>query len=280
MAQALSLHDHVHEPEPARPRARGAGGAILAVLLVAGQGALGYFGYRVHQQNQALAQQVDVLAQKADRAAADAQAARERAQRAEDAASAAAQGRDAAQLQSASARQEAESARQEATSAKETAEKAQAEAARVKAQAEAEIGRLQTALGQVAETRRTALGLVMNLSGDHLKFEFDKADLRPQDRELLARVAGILLTAPDHTISVNGFTDDVGSDDYNQKLSLRRAQAVRDYLVASGLPASIFTVEGHGKTMPLVAGTSDVARAKNRRVELAIATFKIQYGAR
>src|SRR4029079_15048793 len=103
-------------------------------------------------------------------------------------------------------------------------------------------------------------GLVMDLSGDPFKFEFDRAELRPQDRELLSRVAGILLTAPDHTISVNGHTDDVGSDNYNQKLSLRRAQAVRDYLVQAGLPPDIFMVEGHGKSMPLVTGTTDAAR--------------------
>ena len=63
-----------------------------------------------------------------------------------------------------------------------------------------------------------------------MKFEFDKAFLRPQDKELLSRIAGILLTSHDYTISVNGHTDDVGSDAYNQRLSQRRAQAVRDYL--------------------------------------------------
>ena len=71
----------------------------------------------------------------------------------------------------------------------------------------------------------------MNLGGDHLKFEFNKADLSARDRELLSRIAGILVTAHDYTISVNGHTDDVGTDAYNQKLSERRAQAVRDYLV-------------------------------------------------
>ena len=98
------------------------------------------------------------------------------------------------------------------------------------------MGRLEEALGQVAETRRTALGLVMNLGGDHLKFEFNKAELQPPDKELLSRIAGILLTSHDYTISVNGHTDDVGSDAYNQQLSERRAQAVRDYLAQAGLP--------------------------------------------
>jgi OOP family OmpA-OmpF porin len=118
----------------------------------------------------------------------------------------------------------------------------------------------------------------MNLGSDYLKFEFDKADLRVEDRELLSRVAGILMTSQDFTISVNGHTDDVGSDAYNLKLSERRAQAVRDYLVKAGLPAEIVTVEGHGKSLPLVPGNSEAARAKNRRVELGIVNIRIRYG--
>jgi outer membrane protein OmpA-like peptidoglycan-associated protein len=118
----------------------------------------------------------------------------------------------------------------------------------------------------------------MNLGSDHLKFEFDKAELRPEDRELLSRIAGILMTAHDYTISVNGHTDDVGSDAYNQKLSERRAQAVCDYLVKAGLSPDILSVQGHGKTLPLVKGVSDAARAKNRRVELGIVNTQIRYG--
>jgi outer membrane protein OmpA-like peptidoglycan-associated protein len=77
---------------------------------------------------------------------------------------------------------------------------------------------------------------------------------------------------------VNGHTDDVGSVEYNQKLSERRAQAVRDYLVEAGLSPDILSVTGHGKSLPLVRGTSEAARAKNRRVELAIANTQIRYG--
>ena len=76
------------------------------------------------------------------------------------------------------------------------------------------------------------------------------------------------MTAHDYTISVNGHTDDIGTDAYNQKLSERRAQAVRDYLHEAGLPAEILSVTGHGKSLPLVRGTSDAARAKNRRVDI------------
>jgi OOP family OmpA-OmpF porin len=86
------------------------------------------------------------------------------------------------------------------------------------------------------------------------------------------------MTAHDYTISVNGHTDDVGSDAYNQKLSERRAQAVRDYLVKAGLSEEILSVQGHGKSLPLVKGSSDAARAKNRRVELGIVNMQIRYG--
>jgi outer membrane protein OmpA-like peptidoglycan-associated protein len=117
----------------------------------------------------------------------------------------------------------------------------------------------------------------MTLGSDYLKFEFDRAELRPEDRELLSRVAGVLMTSKDYTVSVNGHTDDVGSEEYNQKLSERRAEAVRDYLVKAGLPPEILSVAGHGKIRPLVRGTSAEARAKNRRVELGIVNTRILY---
>jgi outer membrane protein OmpA-like peptidoglycan-associated protein len=230
------------------------------------------------QRTSAIERQLASLSGKTDESMALARQAMERAVAAEAAARVAAESRQFAEAQTADARQQADAARQEAGSARETAARAEAEAAQVRKKAEAEVNRLEAALGQVAETRRTALGLVMNLGSDHLKFEFDKADLRPEDRELLSRIAGIILTSHDYTISVNGHTDDVGSAAYNQKLSERRAEAVRDYLVKSGLSAEILTVTGHGKALPLVAGTSEAARAKNRRVELGLVNTQIRYG--
>jgi outer membrane protein OmpA-like peptidoglycan-associated protein len=225
------------------------------------------------------------LSAKADEAAALSRQAMDRAVAAEVSAGAAAQGRQlaeeerqAAEEQKTLARQEADSARRQTASALEAAAQAQVEADRIRKQAEAEVNRLEQALGQIAETRRTALGLVMNLGSDYLKFEFDKAELRPEDRELLSRIAGILATSQDYTVSVNGHTDDVGTEEYNQKLSERRAQAVRDYLVKAGLPPGILSVTGHGKARPLVPGTSEQARAKNRRVELGIVNTRILYG--
>jgi outer membrane protein OmpA-like peptidoglycan-associated protein len=255
---------------------------LLLLLLLAG---VAWFAYRTDRHLAGLERQAAALSAKAEEAAALARQAADRAANAEAAARIAAVGREAAETETAGARQEAETAaktaqtaQQEAASARETAAQAQAEADRIRRRAQAEVDRLEAALGQIAETRRTALGLVMNLGSDHLKFEFDKAELRAEDKELLSRVAGILLTSHDYTVSVNGHTDDVGSDAYNQKLSERRAEAVRDYLLKAGLPAEILSVQGHGKSLPLVRGSSDAARAKNRRVELGIVNTQIRYG--
>jgi len=262
-----------------RERTRGGKGvaalAFLLVVLLAGVGFLGYEGWR---RTTAIEAQLAVLFERMDKATLASQQALERATAAQTAAQAAAEGRQLAEAQTGLAQAEADTARKQAMSALETAAGAQVEADRVRKQAEAEMNRLQESLSQIAETRRTALGLVMNLNSEYLKFDFDKADLHPSDKELLSRIAGILMTSPDYTVSVNGHTDDVGTDEYNQKLSERRAQAVRDYLAKAGLPADILTVTGHGKKRPLVPGSSEKARAKNRRVELGIVNTKIMYG--
>jgi len=285
---STSLRD-AEEPKP--PSGGSSWAAVVALLLMLLAG-LGFLAFQMHRKAQALEQQLAAATERAERAETASRQALEQATAAAAASRAAAEGklvadseadrarqeREAARSETEAARSETAMARQVAAGEREKAARAQAEAERVKQQAEAELNRLQAALGQIAETRRTALGLVMNLGGDHLKFAFDKAELRPEDRELLSRIAGILATATDYTISVNGYTDDVGSDEYNQKLSERRAQAVHDYLVEAGLSRDILSVEGHGKSQPLVKGTSEAARAKNRRVELGIVNTRILYG--
>jgi outer membrane protein OmpA-like peptidoglycan-associated protein len=265
------------EPGVRSPGHRGALLLLAAVLVVLLVG-LGLFGRDVLRRMDAIEGRLAGLSTRTDEAASLSRQAIDRAATAEAQARAAAAGRELAEAETTVAREEAGTARHQVASALETAALAQVEADRLRQQAEAEVNRLEQALGQIAETRRTALGLVMSLGSDHLKFEFDKAELRPEDRELLSRIAGILMTARDYTISVNGHTDDVGSDEYNLKLSERRAQTVRDYLVKAGLSPDIMSVTGHGKSRPLVPGTSEAARAKNRRVELGIVNTKILYG--
>jgi outer membrane protein OmpA-like peptidoglycan-associated protein len=281
-SRGLSLQsDETSEPA----RGPGKGLVVLVILLLLCVAGLGFLAYQMWERTSAVERQLASVSGKTDESTALARQAMERAGAAEAAARAAAEGRQVAEAQTADARQQADTAlqqadtaRQEASTAREAAARAEAEAAGIRRKAEAEVKRLETALGQIAETRRTALGLVMNLGSDHLKFEFDKAELRPEDKELLSRIAGILMTSHDYTISVNGHTDDVGSEAYNRTLSGRRAEAVRDYLVKSGLSAEILSVEGHGKALPLVPGRSEAARAKNRRVELGIVNMQIRYG--
>jgi outer membrane protein OmpA-like peptidoglycan-associated protein len=265
------------EPREARRGGRTAFVALAALLLVL-LAALGFLGYEILRRTDALERQVAGLSDRMDRAEAVSRQSLDRALAAEVSATGAAQARQQAEAQTTLAREEAATARVQTASALEVAAQAQVEADRIRKQAEAEVNRLEEALGQVAETRRTALGLVMNLGSEYLKFDFDKAELRAGDRELLSRIAGILATSQDYTVSVNGHTDDVGTPEYNQKLSERRAEAVRDYLVKAGLPPGILSVTGHGKSRPLVPSTSEQARAKNRRVELGIVNTRILYG--
>ncbi|MBI4460982.1 MAG: OmpA family protein [Acidobacteria bacterium] len=136
---------------------------------------------------------------------------------------------------------------------------------------------MRSALSRIAETERTALGLVMSLGSDSVRFDFDKAVIRPENRELLSRIAGVLLASYGFRIHVYGHTDDIGTELYNQELSERRAQAVRDYLLHAGIGPDIISIRGYGKSSPRVSGTSPEARARNRRVEIGIVDTVIGY---
>ena len=201
----------------------------------------------------------------------------ERALQAEESALQAARGRAEAETDATMARNEAEREKEAAQVARDDAKVAIAEAEKMKRERQEELDRLQNALSQIAETRRTALGLVMNLGSEFMKFDFDKSDLRPENKELLSRIVGILLTSSDYQIYVYGHTDDIGTEEYNLDLSDRRAKSVRDYLAEAGIKPGIITTEGFGKSQPLVPGNSDAARAKNRRVELGIVNTQIKY---
>ena len=197
---------------------------------------------------------------------------------ARDATASRAQAEETAEL----ARQQVLEAEQRAATAEEASNEAQAEARQAREQAEefrrvaeAEVDRLSGALGRIAETRRTALGLIMSLDDGYLKFDFDRAEIRPESREVLSRIAGILFTADDFVITVSGHTDARGTTGYNEELSLRRAQAVTDYLIDTGLSADLFTVQGLGKSQLLDPGNTDEAHANNRRVELGLVSARI-----
>jgi Outer membrane protein and related peptidoglycan-associated (lipo)proteins len=100
----------------------------------------------------------------------------------------------------------------------------------------------------ILETRDTARGLIVNMSD--VLFDTGKYTLRPAAREKLAKISGIILAHPGLNLEVEGHTDSVGGDAYNQRLSEQRADAVRQYLVGNGLNSASVTAKGFGKTMP------------------------------
>ncbi len=189
-----------------------------------------------------------------------------------------------AERQQAEARELA--AEQQRAEAQQAAEVARAEAERVGAETEEPKRRLERArdrmpeaLGRIANTRRTALGLVMTLDSSQIEFDFNKAHLRPENREVLSRITGVLLTFENYGVQVFGHTDDVGTVEYNQKLSEQRAAAVRDYLVEAGIDPEVMSTLGMGKSSPVVEGTDPESRQRNRRVELAIVFSEGEYEA-
>jgi len=144
--------------------------------------------------------------------------------------------------------------------------------AKQKAQLEAEKVELRSQLlkqfNDVLQTRDTARGLIVNMSD--VLFDTAKYSLRPLAREKLAKVAGIVSGHPGLRLDVEGHTDSVGSDDYNQRLSGQRGSAVRDYLTQQGMPVSSVTAKGLGKTQPVASNETAQGRQQNRRVELVI----------
>jgi outer membrane protein OmpA-like peptidoglycan-associated protein len=167
---------------------------------------------------------------------------------------------------------EAEAAQQAARAESEKARLALAESDRLRQKAEAEKAELRSQLLQqfnlVLETRDTARGLIVNMSD--VLFDTGKYSLRAGAREKLAKVSGIILGHPGLKLDVEGHTDNVGGDDYNQRLSEDRGTAVRDYLTHAGIPGSSVTSRGFGKTQPVVSNDTAAGRQQNRRVEMVV----------
>ena len=198
----------------------------------------------------------------AQRDAATADAARSTAER--DKATA-----DAARLSAENATAAAERARLASDAARAAAESqsqdAQARSEREKNELRA---RLRDQLNVILETRESARGLVVNLSD--VLFDTGKADLKPGAREKLSRLSGVLLSHPGLHIEVEGHTDNVGGDSYNQQLSETRASSVRDYLVREGIASNTVGTSGFGESKPVASNGTAAGKQQNRRVELIV----------
>lgn len=228
------------------------------------------------------------------KAEAEAKAATEAAEARRKANEAAAEARRKADAEAAEVRRKADEEAQhqaELASAREAQMKAEAEAAAVKAKAEADAlkakeeaakaeaervrraadmlrAQLLEQFNRILETRDTARGLVVNM-GDVL-FDTGKYALRPEAREKLAKLSGIVLAHPGLSLAVEGHTDSVGSDEFNQKLSEQRGDSVRSYLIGEGLPVDSVTSKGFGRAMPVADNNTAAGRQKNRRVEIVV----------
>lgn len=123
------------------------------------------------------------------------------------------------------------------------------------------------------EARPTDRGMVLTL-GDVL-FEFDKATLKSGGVRVVERLAVFLEKYRDREISIEGYTDSVGSEEYNRELSLRRAASVRDALLQRGIARNRITIRGYGEQFPVAGNDTEAGRQQNRRVEIVISEEEI-----
>jgi outer membrane protein OmpA-like peptidoglycan-associated protein len=205
-----------------------------------------------------------------DQARADAERARVEADRAAERLAQERRAADEARAAAEAARVAAEAQTQStAAQAQQAAEQAEREKTELRE-------RLREQLNVILETRETARGLIVNLSD--VLFDTGSTNLRPGAREKLAKIAGILLAHPGLEVQVEGHTDSVGSESYNQRLSEGRASAVHDYLVRQGIPPAVVGTSGFGEDRPVATNGTSAGRQQNRRVELVVSGAPIGRG--
>jgi outer membrane protein OmpA-like peptidoglycan-associated protein len=168
------------------------------------------------------------------------------------------------------AQADAEQSRLSALKAEQSAQQAEAEKAAMRT-------RLSEQLNTILQTRDSARGLIVSMSD--VLFDSGKYSLKPGAREKLAKVAGILLAYPGLDIAVGGYTDNVGGDAMNQRLSENRASSVRDYLVQQGVATNSVTARGFGNSLAVATNANAAGRQQNRRVELVVSGEAIGHPA-
>ncbi len=194
---------------------------------------------------------------------------------------------EAAQSQAQAAQSQLAAQQSQLEAERARAAKAQADAARAQAEADAAEARAKAAeanknvedanavreklreqLNSVLATSESARGLIVNMSD--VLFDTGKYTLKPTTQISLAKVAGILQAYPGLKVQVEGYTDIVGSDELNQKLSENRAGAVKDFLISQGVSSANITSQGFGKNNPVADNSTSSGRAQNRRVNMVV----------
>jgi outer membrane protein OmpA-like peptidoglycan-associated protein len=172
--------------------------------------------------------------------------------------------------------QEAEAAKANAEEMRLRAESAEEEVERAKASARemAEKANALTKTLQDISAKESERGLVLTMG--NILFELNKSSLKSGAERTLSRVAEFLQQYPARQVLVEGFTDSLGSDAYNQNLSERRAEAVVSFLVSQGVAQSRLTSKGYGEEYPVGNNETDSGRQQNRRVELIISNVDQQ----
>jgi len=211
-------------------------------------------------RQQAEAAKAEALRMKQEAEKAAAEAARQKAE-AEKASAAALAQQQTAEAAAAQAARDRALAQAETEKARQAAAQAESEKAQLRAQ-------LLNQLNSILQTRDSARGLIVNMSD--VLFDTGSYTLKPGAREKLAKISGILLAHPGLTLQIEGHTDSVGGDDFNQQLSERRADSVRDFLAEQGVPGSNITARGFGKMQPVASNDTPEGRQRNRRVELVV----------
>jgi outer membrane protein OmpA-like peptidoglycan-associated protein len=209
----------------------------------------------------------DTAKAQAAKAQAEADAARARNDSADAQAATAKAQSDMASSQAASA-SAVSAAQADADQSRLAAQQAQLSAQQAETDKAAMRAKLSEQLNSILQTRDSARGLIVSMSD--VLFDTGKFSLKPGAREKLAKVAGILLAYPGLNIEVGGYTDNVGGDAMNQKLSENRAGSVRDYLVQQGVSTGSVSSRGFGNTLPVSSNDNPAGRQQNRRVELLV----------
>jgi outer membrane protein OmpA-like peptidoglycan-associated protein len=174
----------------------------------------------------------------------------------------------AAQAQQQQAQADAAAAAAATTAAQQQTAQAEREKQDALQQKEAMRARLLAQLNQVLQTRDSARGLIVSMPD--VLFGFNQYTLKPEARERLAKISGIVLAYPDLKLEIEGHTDGIGTDEYNQVLSEKRADAVRGYLVSSGVTPDHVSAVGLGKANPVADNSTAQGRQLNRRVEMIV----------